>query len=324
MRRILLLLYWAAYFLGIIKLFYYLNRKRQLVLAYHNVIPDECYDGSLHLGVSCRQSSFEAQMEIIRSRFTVTTEIGGPGTCMITFDDGYRNNYLVAAKILHDLDMKAVFFVPACLASDSSALWDDRMLMWLSYVPPGQYLIAGHTINTSDDRSRRGSWALLWRKLQSDYATRDAILTDMAGSYDFASIRLDSRLVDLRFTLLTMQEVGALKEDNNLVACHSHRHDILSRLSDCELEADFAHCERQIGVIYNARLYSYPFGGSEEVTCREIGRCERSQFERAFLNVDRTSGPYGIGRLMLPDSNNRFVIHAKLSGFEAFLKRMLS
>jgi len=94
-RHALKVAYVLAWHIGIIRLFHFLNRNRQLGLTYHNVLPDELFDPDLvHLGVSCSLSTFIVQIEALRKRFAVTTEIGKPGTCMITFDDGYRINLL--------------------------------------------------------------------------------------------------------------------------------------------------------------------------------------------------------------------------------------
>ncbi len=142
-RHALKIAYVLAWHLGIIRLFHFLNRNRQLVLTYHNVLSDELFDPDLvHLGVSCSLSTFIVQIAALRKRFAVTTEIGKPGSCMITFDDGYRNN-LMAAEELARRGMSGVFYVPACYFSGERILWVDRLLLWVSYASAGTYTILG-------------------------------------------------------------------------------------------------------------------------------------------------------------------------------------
>src|SRR5690348_11387751 len=93
-RRLLIGLYFICYWSGIVAIAYWLNRRTTLILSYHNVLPDELFDSSLHLGVSHRWSEFIRHIDIIRKRLRITTNVAEsrPRHCVITFDDGYANN----------------------------------------------------------------------------------------------------------------------------------------------------------------------------------------------------------------------------------------
>lgn len=318
-HRVLRVILVAAYWLGIIRLFYFLNRRKQRILAYHNVLPDELFDDTLHLGMSCRASSFENQLVAIRSHFKTTTQIGVPASCIITFDDGYRNNLLVAAPLLARHDTRAIFFVPACAVVSSGELWIDRMLRWVSYTPAGRYVIAGEPLLLSDRASRRIAWIALWRKMLSDYALKEVILREMEAAAPEEAQPANPHLHELRFTLLSASELQELKSAGHSIGCHSANHDILSMLSDAELDRDFETCEKLIGPLYTAAIYSYPYGGFDEVTDRELERCQRSAFTHALGNVPATR-PHAIGRITLPDTSDPIVIHAILSGFDGFIR----
>src|SRR5262249_47444911 len=93
-RRILTFIYLICAWTGITELFYTFNRRRRLILTYHNIIPDEFFDNALHLGVSHRLSEFQQQLDLIAARFKITTDFFSDNdrSCVITFDDGYQNN----------------------------------------------------------------------------------------------------------------------------------------------------------------------------------------------------------------------------------------
>src|SRR5262245_50086968 len=96
--KLISILYILCGAIGITRLFSVFGTGR--IVTYHNVLPDEIFDDALHLGVSHRMSEFKAQVDLIRSRLKVTTDfMGSPGTCVITFDDGYKNN-IAAAEYL--------------------------------------------------------------------------------------------------------------------------------------------------------------------------------------------------------------------------------
>ena len=80
MRRTLLVsLYFVAYYLGILTLFYRINRKKQRILVFHHIIPDEYMNNSFEQAIVCTsRSRFDWMMSIVNKRFEVTTELGGP------------------------------------------------------------------------------------------------------------------------------------------------------------------------------------------------------------------------------------------------------
>ena len=90
-RMIRIIVYAMLYYIGIIKLFYWLNRKKQRILVFHHIIPDNHFNGSFEQKIVCTlQSHFGWLLSIVNQRYKVITNIGEPGTAIITFDDGYH------------------------------------------------------------------------------------------------------------------------------------------------------------------------------------------------------------------------------------------
>ena len=268
-NRLLGFVYALAYYAGVIYLFYLIGRKRQRIYTYHNVISDDLFDETaVHLGVSCSVSAFEKQLDIISSRFKVTTELGLPGTCIITFDDGYRNNLEIAAPLLKERNIPGLFFVPACYFEGHNILWIDKLLMWVSYVPAGNYHIAGQTITIDDDpASRRRLWAHLYDGILENYSKLDSLFAQLDCVFPFEDIikSIPREMYQKRFVGMSADDINALKAMGNKVGCHSFRHDILAKLDSIQLDKDFANCARYAAT-YNTSIYSYPFGGAREVS----------------------------------------------------------
>ena len=92
-KNLLNLLFICSYYSGINKLFYYFSNSRQRVITFHNVIPDHCFDNSIHLGVSCTESVFKTQINEILKQYKITTEIGVPNYLKILISDYHSNNF---------------------------------------------------------------------------------------------------------------------------------------------------------------------------------------------------------------------------------------
>ena len=316
-------IYFVAYHIGIFDLLYRFYR-RPIVVSYHNIIPDA-------LGPSYRQfiggdhleSEFDKHLEIIQAKLPISNEIS-PGKVLITFDDGYRNNYLVAAGILERNGAEATFFVPACYFESPEILWVDKMLMWLSFVPPGEYQLGGVTypIDTRNDRSQ--AWSGIWQGLLQDFSLKEQILKEMHTACAFQDLPMDSEYRKLRFEALSEAEMNGLKASGHKIGCHSYNHDILAKLSAAELTENFRKCGAYADR-YNSRWFSYPFGRESEVSDQVVSQCRDFGYTQAFMNISNSDSKdeFRIPRINMPNSASKPLIHAKLSGFEDLLKKLL-
>jgi peptidoglycan/xylan/chitin deacetylase (PgdA/CDA1 family) len=324
-RRALKILYVLAWHLGIIRLFYFLNRHRQRILAYHNILPDELFDPDLvHLGVSCPISTFVVQIEALRRRFEVTTEIGKPGICMITFDDGYRNN-LLAAEQLTKRQMSGVFFIPAGYFAGETILWVDRLLMWVSYAPAGTYTILDQRIQFDTPGNRRELWARLYRALLNEYANKERLMNELDRLVPLDALRemVGEAMYALRFTGMDIADMDTMMGSGHKLGCHSWHHDILSKLSEKDLAYDFAECGHY-KARYDTAYYCYPFGGPDEISATVIAKCKQQGWDAGFTNYPTDSRDrFELGRLSLDGLIDKYFIDARLSGFENFLKKHL-
>jgi peptidoglycan/xylan/chitin deacetylase (PgdA/CDA1 family) len=145
----------------------------------------------------------------------------------------------------------------------------------------------------------------------------------------FSDLHVDDELDDLRFTPLDITDLVAMREAGHQIGCHSWEHLPLGSLQPLALARDFQLCESKVGSYANTRLYSYPFGtDSREVSNDVAMECFKVGFEWAFLNTRAIAGlnckpKYAVPRTSLPNTVDRYILEAKLSGFEAMLKHIL-
>jgi peptidoglycan/xylan/chitin deacetylase (PgdA/CDA1 family) len=106
------------------------QRGRTLILAYHNVVPDDgppAGDRSLHIP----QSVFAAHLDAVAAMCAVVplAAIGGPADptrprVAITFDDAYRGALMLGMQELQRRQLPATVFVPPGLLGHASFWWD--------------------------------------------------------------------------------------------------------------------------------------------------------------------------------------------------------
>jgi len=123
--------------------------KALYVLAYHRVhlLPGPDYpflDGI----VSASPESFEKQLRFVSKRFNVInfndiSDLLASGAkvpenaLVITFDDGYADNYEIAFKMLMEFGLTATVFVATSFVDSGQPLWFDRSAYIIKALPSG-------------------------------------------------------------------------------------------------------------------------------------------------------------------------------------------
>lgn len=117
------------------------DREGLLVVTYHRVTSLPDYGDPLKVSVSV----FEQQIRFLRENFRIisTSDLAaqlGKGNhrlndaCLITFDDGWRDNYLHAFPVLVKLDVSAIFFLASDYIGTERIFWPERLVGILNFI----------------------------------------------------------------------------------------------------------------------------------------------------------------------------------------------
>jgi peptidoglycan/xylan/chitin deacetylase (PgdA/CDA1 family) len=131
------------------------------IVAFHRV-----NDGIPEDGLTCSAAKFENFCRYFNARFRVVTlrdQIDGSrlgqdmgGTLSITFDDGYLDNFQVAAPILQKYRLPATFFVTTgFLGTSFVAPWDAALSVapsWMNWAHVRELASLGFEIGSHSDR----------------------------------------------------------------------------------------------------------------------------------------------------------------------------
>jgi peptidoglycan/xylan/chitin deacetylase (PgdA/CDA1 family) len=307
--------------MGIIRLFYFFNKK-QRILTYHHILPDDLIENNLVFGYTHSISSFKAQLKVLVKRFQCVTDFGKKNTAVITFDDGVLNNYIYALPFLRQYNIKAYFFIVDSLVGNQDLLWSEKWVLWLSQVPYGKYTIGGIEISIRNEEDRMTAHTKLWRYLTKHYDERDKIIGAMEQSYSFEHLQEYVKNKSHRFSSMSEKEIELLKQEGHFIGAHSVYHDILSLQNKDELERDCLHIKQSTR--YNTRAFAIPFGGDSHITNTVISILEQYEFTPVLVNEVSPKYTQCLGRINLPNTSNKYIIEANLSGLHHFITSFIS
>ncbi len=282
-------------------------RGNILILNYHDVAAD----GQPSSWLRVPQAEFDRQLARLGriGEFVGPEALEEPGPrrgrlrLLLTFDDGYVNNYRLALPVLRRHDAPALFFVSTWHAQTREPFWFDRVVS-----PIQAEGLAGLDLRDVGLRHYRfrapdgpGRWDDIQRLLvdikalgnPGDEAV-DRVLARCAAAGGAAAARA---LDDCR--PLAPDELRAMR-DSGLCrfGSHAHRHEILTLLDDAALAGGLAASRAFLEQTLELPVadIAYPNG---DVDARVVAAARAAGYRRGYTVRGALSGP-GDDPLLLP------------------------
>ena len=247
------------------------------ILTYHRVLPIQesiCYPFQ---GMVMPRDTFEAQMSYLANSYVVLDfsqaierlQNGNlpKKSVVVTFDDGYRDNYEYALPILKKYAIPAAFFVVTDALEQRIRLWWDevaeaiRLLSLrepltkeeMEQLPPW----VGETLNRLSKKNRYQNVADELVHAMNDISLKDRL---MIRESLLRLINNDmSRIQDL---MLTWEQVKEMHNSGMSFEAHTRTHAFIDELPEDEARREVQDCVNSLKSNLNTsiRYFSYPRG----------------------------------------------------------------
>lgn len=310
---------------------------KAVILTYHRVVSeDELETQCIQDGMYVSVETFAAQMQFLKTHFVVLSfsellsmwaeKRWDPGRryCVVTFDDGWLDNYTYALPVLTRYGIPATVFLPTSFIGTNQWFWPDKV-GWL-YQRFAQrsaqeqerivsVLQGGHAWVHGGENAllQRGSDAVVeWCKTLSP-AQIDAFVSGWAEALEL--------MLPSERQVVNWEEVRTMSEAGVSFGSHSVTHTILTKLhwDDVMREAVDSWSALTQRSIRSVPVFCYPNGDWSE----EIGRCVKAAGYQAATTTQfgyETQTPsnlFGLNRVSVHNdiscSDALFAFH--LAGF---------
>ncbi|MHA6203852.1 polysaccharide deacetylase family protein [Dyella soli] len=286
------------------------------ILAYHRVLPlpdPATYEFDLEL-ISTPPDQFREQMLLLRQRFhpmrlgdvAAAIEAGRPlprDAVVVTFDDGYDDNYHVVFPILRELGIPATFFVSTGHIDSGRPYAYDWLVHMILLTGASQLQLPelGMDVPLPPDRAGRRAIAgnVLFRMKELGALAQAALIERLENEWAMPS---DSAPPDCR--PMTWDQLREIHAAGFEIGSHGVHHWMLAKLPQAELEAEVCQSrdalERELGPA--PLLMSYPVGSGRAFDQRVIDTTRDAGYALACsyisgTNAQPASNPYALYRL---------------------------
>lgn len=296
------------------------------ILMYHGILKE-----SLTVEDWCflDELSFRKQIKYLREHFEIITlsdavermRNGGirRPSAVITFDDGYQNNFDVAFPILRTEGIPATIFLATGLLNSRDTVWYCRLNLAFSQTHKDSIEWNGSKFDLSTSSQKGRASAVIQDSLKrlghpELMATVRSIILELGGDPD-CPIEIGSP-----FRMLDKEAVGAMATSGLIeFGAHTHHHAILRFLSKEERLNEIRQSIHAIKEVTGraCRYFAYPNGRTEDYDFEIIQDLKACGVQMAVTTI---SGPndrmtplmelrrYGIGA-GLPMAEFQVMVH---------------
>jgi peptidoglycan/xylan/chitin deacetylase (PgdA/CDA1 family) len=305
-----------------------------LVFCYHRICPtgeNPFYDPI----ESATPESFEFQIRFLRDHFRLpqpsecveilaTSQAVSEPTAVITFDDGYRDNFQHALPVLRSLETSALFFLPTAFVGQARLPWWDHVAYVVKHSQVARLVIEipePLDLDLNELPRHEALMAVIGAYLRAARPDDPAFLEHLGrrAEVDIDSARLAASL------FMSWEEARALAAAGMGIGSHTHMHRKLASLSDTEQDAELRESkqilERELD--RDVEAIAYPYGGRGDFT-EDTKRLTKSARYRVAFALTRgisragCADPWAVPRVAVSASETNTLFRARADLFAAF------
>ncbi len=333
-------LYWS----GILWIWRFVHRQRVTILALHGVMDSEIPTSWVPLRSQLSRKGLDKGLQWLSKHYhfvslqdavaMLTGKIPvKPYSVVLTFDDGYRNNFKHALPILRRYQAPAAFFVATGHVDTCRPFWFDRLDYALQCAPvDGRQVQIGEetlSLQAQDKDSLRASYKRL-RKIAKEVKRPDH---EMMAELEGLAVELEKEcgqqlrnffMDDEWSAIATWHEIKANLATDVTIGSHTVDHVRLGfvdgQTCDEQLRDSKIAIEKQLE--QPCRYICYPDGSFSAQVAQQVRACGYE----AALTTEEGTNQVGddlmtLRRLGLGEPENRIELLYEVSGLSAFISQ---
>jgi peptidoglycan/xylan/chitin deacetylase (PgdA/CDA1 family) len=246
---------------------------------------------------------------------------------VMTFDDGYRDNYTYASRLADELQVPiTIFLVPGYIDNGRRFWWMESAHL-LAHARVKQASISGRTYHLDRPHEREALAQAIDSRLRfaTSVGEREQFLDSVRMTLDVPTVITMEERDSLPLTWTEVQEMR--KSPWISFGAHSMHHPILKRLAD---PAEVQYEVRESRATLEQRLerpvhtFAYPIGQPEHIGDLAVRAVQEAGYDWAVTTVEGfntpQTDPYFLFRYVVDVGQHWSIVAAKASGLWTLLK----
>ena len=244
---------------------------------------------------------------------------------VVTFDDGYADNYHLAYPILKKYHIPFTIYITTDFPDKKSIVWwyllEDIILANQSV--EFEYQDQQFKFNCSDIMDKHKTFTEIREFILQngkDY------MEDLVNCI-FKKYKTDSRIYSDKLAISWEQIIELSKDPLVTIGAHTSSHPALSKISEIEVFLEIINSRNKLESKINKKVehFAYPFGSKAEYGSREINIVKNLHFKTAVntlvgnIFIEHKNHLCSLPRVFISEQINQYALNVRLSGVYQYL-----
>ncbi len=244
-------------------------RKGILILAYHRINDDK--NGNLNLSIS--PTDFETQLDYLRRFYRIITlaeaiqllkanQKPPSNTVVVTFDDGYRDNYTNAFPVLKKYQIPATIFLAVNHILNNQPLWYDSIEAIILNSSEKTIDLKNFGMGTMEIMSARQKKDAINQIVQYVKKNMSGYQRDELVAALKQSCGKRNPVIDSANLMLTWDQINEMNQHQIDFGAHTLTHPILTQLSQADAQREISLSKKLLEEALGKQVdfFAYPNG----------------------------------------------------------------
>lgn len=310
------------------------RRPGLLVLTYHRI--GEPASSPLYDHVfSASPAAFVAQVQMVRERYHVVgleealaaVDKGFAfkrPTVLVTFDDGYRDNFDLALPILADLGVPATFFLPTSFLDQPALPWWDHVALIIKRTRQERFALElpePVEIDMARDGIAGATAAIVRPLLAAGQFDEPAFFAHL---HERADVPNETATI-ARDLFITWDQARKIISADMTIGSHSINHPRLALLAEAQQRAELAGSKERLEAELGREIVAlaYPFGDATAFDTTTQQLAAEAGYRLAFTALPGVNRPgivdrFAIARLNVGHADSPELLRARAALYASF------
>jgi peptidoglycan/xylan/chitin deacetylase (PgdA/CDA1 family) len=246
----------------------YFYRKNLIIFNYHRIRGPEIstqFDDAVYGPDAVR---FKQEMKWLKEETRIISEAElleitydkkniNEMCSMVTFDDGYLDNFEIAFPILKELSIPAIFFIPTSHINERKVGWWDIVAYLFKQTTLKKFSFKDNEFYIRDPKILINNFNMELKQIDADRVEEYLLELSKALEQDLPDTKLQNA------ELMTWEQIKILGNNGMTIGTHSHDHTILSKQNNVRLKNQLKKSIDILEDTLNKKISSiaYPVGG---------------------------------------------------------------
>jgi len=266
-------------------------RNKLRVLYYHRI-------NNFNYPLSIDPSIFEKQIRYLTSEYNIITQTEYlrilenrtriKNGLLITFDDGYKDNYTYAYPILTKYSVPATIFLTTDFIDGKMWMWQDIFRYIINNTPNRRKLIKfgslEFTLDTEDEAERLNARRTFYAYFKDfPYKKRIEKLKTLATILD---VNVPKRPPE-KFAPLSWDDIRDMSKHNIEFGAHTCSHEIMSKITSGDGLYEALQSKNRIETELQSGIFTfaYPNGQTDDLSKETRSLLKKCGFKLAFTTI---------------------------------------